>query len=179
MQKIAQRYAKALFQLASTPEEKEQFLTNLQSFKDWAVGSTVFSTLMTNRFIPKDVVAETVHLLCDKAKMSVSVSNFVRYVIEQGRWNIFSDIIEAYIALYQDTHNIKRAEVETAHPLTKDLEESFVTHLESLFKTKLVLQYKVDASLMGGFRAQVGSRQLDSSLKTQLLQLNRKLKGIT
>jgi F-type H+-transporting ATPase subunit delta len=41
----------------------------------------------------------------------------------------------------------------------------------------VVLDTKVDASLLGGVTATVGSLMLDGSVKTQLEQLRRELRG--
>lgn len=176
MQKIAVRYAKALFRLAKSQAEKELFYKHLTYFKDWMVGSSNFRNLFNNLFIPAEVATIVLTEICDKSKLSPVITSFLHHIIDQKRLSLFPAMIEAYCDLYQGENNIRTGDVETANRLNKELEESFTKHLETHFKTNLILKFRVNKSLLGGFRAQVGSHQMDASLLTQLSYLNRTLK---
>ena len=177
MKKIAERYAKALFHLAKTADEKEQYYKDLSQLKNWMVGSSNFSVLFKNPLIPQEIAHNTLSEICAKAKASKEFTQFLLHVVTEGRLRVLPQIIEAYSDLYHAENNISKAEIETAHTLTKDLQENFRTLLEKRFKKKLILNFKVNESLLGGFRVQVGSHQIDSSLMTQLANLSRTLKG--
>lgn len=177
MQKIAARYAKALFRLAKDQKEKDLFFKHLSFFKDWMIGSSNFTDLFTNPLIPHQQASSVLKDICEKSKIDPTVSNFIQYIIDQNRLAAFPSIVDAFITLYQSDNNIKTGDIQTAYPLTKELEASFLKTLEAHFKTNLILKYRVDKDLLGGFRAQVGSYQLDASLQTQLTHLNRTLKG--
>ena len=176
MKKIAQRYAKALFQLAKTATEKENFYNDLGQFRNWMIGSSNFSSLFDNPLIPRHVSHKVLTEICDKGKASQSLKNFLLHVVDEGRLRALPDIIDAYKDLYHADNNIAKAEVETAHVLSNTLKEKFQALLEDRFKTKLIMNFKVNETLLGGFRAQVGSHQIDSSLMTQLENLSRTLK---
>lgn len=177
MKKVAGRYAKALFQLAKTATEKEQYYKDLSKIKTWMLGSSNFGALIENPLLPQGLAQKIFSEICIQGKASKGLTNFLLHVIDEGRLKFLPDIIEDYRTLYHRENNIEKAEVETAHALTKDLEKTFKTVLEKRFDTKLIFNFKVNASLLGGFRAQVGSHQIDSSLITQLTNLSRTLKG--
>ena len=177
MKKIAERYAKALFQLAETADGKELHYKELEQFKNWMVGSSNFLTLIENPLIPKAILHNTLSEICIKGKASKEITSFLLHIVKAGRLNILPKMIEAYIDLYHAENNISKADIETAHALSKTLRENFKTLLESHFNSKLILNFKTNDSLLGGFRVQVGSHQIDSSLMTQLDNLSRTLKG--
>ncbi len=176
MKKIAERYANALFQLATTAAEKEEYYNDLGQLKNWMIGSSNFLNLLENPLIPRDIAHKTVSEICKKGKASKSLTHFLLHIVNEGRLRALPDIIEAYNDLYHAENNISKAEVETAHALSNDLKENFQSLLEARFKTKLIMNFKVNETLLGGFRAQVASHQIDSSLMTQLENLSRTLK---
>ncbi|NCP61772.1 MAG: ATP synthase F1 subunit delta [Alphaproteobacteria bacterium] len=177
MKKVAARYAAALFQLAETAEEKERYYKDLGKLKSWMLGSSNFSMLITNPLLPQKLVKKIMSEICTQGKASVNLTNFFLHIIDQRRIKILPEIIEAYRDLFHQENHIENASIETAHSLTKELEETFKSVLETRFKTKLIFNFKVNTELLGGFRAQVGSHQIDSSLMTQLANLSRTLKG--
>ncbi len=177
MKKVAERYAKALFQLAKTASEKEQYYKDLGKMKAWMLGSSNFGMLIDNPLLPQSIAKKILSEICTKGKASENLTRFLLLVVDEGRLRALPFIIDAYSDLYHADNNISKADVETAHPLTKDLEETFRTVLEKRFKTTLIFNFKVNKSLLGGFRLQVGSHQIDSSVMTQLANLSRTLKG--
>ena len=177
MKKVATRYATALFQLATSAEEKEQYYKDLGKMKAWMLGSSNFSMVIKNPLFPQALAKKVMAEICTQGKASVNLTSFLLHIVDEGRLRALPEIIDAYSDLFHQENHIEKASVETAHPLTKELEENFRTVLETRFKTKLIFNFKVNAGLLGGFRVQVGSHQIDSSLMTQLANLSRTLKG--
>tara|TARA_R110002111_G_scaffold44834_1_gene81429 strand:- start:537 stop:1076 length:540 start_codon:yes stop_codon:yes gene_type:complete len=177
MRKVATRYATALFQLASTAEEKEQYYKDLGKIKTWMLGSSNFGMLIENPLFPQELAKKIMSKICTQGKASTNLTSFLLHIVDAGRLKALPEIIEAYSDLFHKDNHIEKAHVETAHPLTKELEENFKTVLEARFKTKLIFKFKVNANILGGFCVQVGSHQIDSSLMTQLANLSRTLKG--
>jgi len=177
MKKVATRYAIALFQLAQEAGEKEQYYKDLTQIKKWMLGSSNFRVLLENPLLPQEMARQSISKICTQGKASQGLSNFLHLIVDKRRLNALPAIIDAFIEIYNADQNILTGGIETAHPLTTDLEDSFKAVLEARFKTKLILNYKVNAALLGGFRAKVGAHQIDSSLMTQLTNLSRTLKG--
>ena len=65
----------------------------------------------------------------------------------------------------------------TAEPLTEAQQASLEQELRSALGSKVTLDTRVDASLLGGMIVKVGSRMIDSSLRTKLQRLELSLKG--
>lgn len=176
MKIIARRYAKALFQLATTAAEKEQYYKDLSKFKGWMLGSSNLTQLLENPMLPKSLAKSTFLEICTRGEASKILTNFFMLIIDEGRLRALPAIIEAYEDLYYADNNIAKASIESAHELPKGLQDAFQKSLETHFKTTLISSFKVNRSLLGGFRVNVGSHQIDASLMTQLSNLSRTLK---
>ena len=71
------------------------------------------------------------------------------------------------------------AEVITAFPISKKINDSLVEEVKKLTKSdKVELKTKIDKSLIGGLVLRVGSTMIDSSIKTKLNSLKMIMKGV-
>jgi F-type H+-transporting ATPase subunit delta len=67
----------------------------------------------------------------------------------------------------------RAARVESAVPLSADLQAEVAGKLKHLYGDGLNLVFAQDASLLGGLRIQVGSDLFDGSVKTRLAKLEQ------
>jgi len=65
----------------------------------------------------------------------------------------------------------------TAQPLTDGQRDTLEQELRAAMGSKVTLDMQVDESLLGGMVVKVGSRMVDSSLRTKLQRLELSLKG--
>src|SRR6185503_21359335 len=102
---------------------------------------------------------------------------FLLLLAAKRRLFAFTAITRAYESLVAKSRGETEAEVTSARPLaTNELAE-----LSTVLKTRLGreprLTAKVDPSLLGGLVVKVGSRMIDSSLRTKLTGLRAVMKG--
>ena len=83
----------------------------------------------------------------------------------------------AYRDLLSSRRGEMTAEVISAQPLTDVQRASLEQELRTAMGSKVTLDAVVDQSLLGGMVVKVGSRMVDSSLKTKLQRLELSLKG--
>ncbi len=177
MSRVAKRYANALFLMCESQKEKDDLYAELEVFRNWFFGSTELRNLIQNPLIPNDVSKDVITALLDKANASKQLVNTLKYIIDRGRLSHLDEIMSSFRELYQDSNNIKEAKVTTAMPLDDEDKSYFQSYLEERFKYKLQMTYVVDPDLIGGFKVIVGSKLIDSSLKSKLFNLRRTLKG--
>jgi F-type H+-transporting ATPase subunit delta len=67
----------------------------------------------------------------------------------------------------------RAARVESAVPLTADLQAQVAGQLKNLYGDRLNLAFELNPSLLGGLRIQVGSDLYDGSVKTRLEKLQQ------
>ena len=94
---------------------------------------------------------------------------------EPPRANHLPEIIAAYRAMVDADLGRARAQVRTAVAFTDAEKQKLSARLEQALGKRIILEEQVDASLLGGFIAQVGSLILDGSLDGQLARMRQRL----
>ena len=84
-------------------------------------------------------------------------------------------ITHAFEQQYNNRMGIAVAQVTTATPITEELRAKFSNLVAKETGLKVQLQEQVDPSILGGFRLQMGDRQIDSTVKAKLAALRLKL----
>ncbi len=171
--KVAQRYAKALFDIAV---EKNQ-LQDVKNDLDKIVGlkNTELQLFLSSPVIKaakKTVVFESVF---SKHVGAVTLS-FFRLVFSKGRSIAMVEIIEAYNDMFRKKMGIQVVELTTAMPLSDQLKQSILTSLSGinmLKDKKIELKEHVDESIIGGMVLQVEDKLFDASIKHDLQFIKR------
>ena len=86
-------------------------------------------------------------------------------------------MISAYQAMLASRRGEATAEVVSAKPLTKTQQNRIGRALKKAIGSEVAIDARVDAGLLGGLVVKVGSRMVDSSLRTKLQQLGFAMKG--
>jgi F-type H+-transporting ATPase subunit delta len=103
--------------------------------------------------------------------------NFIGLVALNRRLFALPAMIRSYLAELADRRGEVTAEVTSAQQLSPAQTESLEAALRTAVGSKVALSVDVDSSLIGGLVVKVGSRMVDSSLKTQLQKMKLAMKG--
>jgi F-type H+-transporting ATPase subunit delta len=103
------------------------------------------------------------------------VQDFLGLVADRGRADHLTEIIAAYRLLVDAELGRARAQVRTAVAFTDAEKRQLATRLERVLGKRIIVEEQVDATLLGGFIAQVGSLILDGSLDGQLARMRQRL----
>jgi F-type H+-transporting ATPase subunit delta len=104
---------------------------------------------------------------------------FVGTIAINGRLQNLKNIVDEFLKMMSDKRGELVADVITAFPISKDINNSLVKEVKKLTKSeKIELKTTVDKSLIGGFVLRVGSTMIDSSIKTKLNSLKMIMKGV-
>jgi F-type H+-transporting ATPase subunit delta len=104
-----------------------------------------------------------------------SVRNFVGILLDKGRLELLEEIVEAYRRLLDDRMGIVRARITAARPLDAVEQNELAAKLMEKTGKKVRMEIAVDASLIAGVVAQVGSTIYDGSVRTQLQAFKNRL----
>ena len=107
------------------------------------------------------------------------VTNFIGILIDRGRLELLDEIIDAYRRLLDDRMGIVLAVVTVARPLDTTQQNELATKLMERTGKMIRMEVAVDALLIGGVVAQVGSTVYDGSVRTQLQTFKNRLIGET
>jgi F-type H+-transporting ATPase subunit delta len=165
---VAGRYASALFELANESSKLSDVEKDLVTFQGLLDESSDLVRLVRSPVIAADDQARAIAVIVDKAGIGGLAANFLKLVSSNRRLFVIQDIIKAYRTLAAKARGEIAAEVTSAVPLSDEQVASLKETLKASMGKDVTLQSRVDPSLLGGLIVKVGSRMIDSSLKTKL-----------
>jgi F-type H+-transporting ATPase subunit delta len=175
---LSGRYATALFELADEQKELDQVADDLSSVGAMLEDSDDLRRMIRSPVISKDDQQKAMQALLDAAGIGALTQNFIGVVIENRRLFALPGMIKGYLALLARARGEATAEVVSAKPLTDAQSQAIMDSLRKAVGTKVTIDAKVDEALLGGLVVKVGSRMVDTSLKTKLSQLRLAMKGV-
>jgi F-type H+-transporting ATPase subunit delta len=165
---VAGRYASALFELANESSKISDVEKDLVTFQGLLDESPDLVRLVRSPVIAADDQARAIAVIVDKAGISGLAANFLKLVSSNRRLFVIQDIIKAYRALAAKARGEISAEVTSAVPLSDEQVAALKETLKASMGKDVALQSRVDPGLLGGLIVKVGSRMIDSSLRTKL-----------
>ena len=106
------------------------------------------------------------------------VGNFIRVIARNRRLFVMPEMLSAFRRLVADHNGEANAEVTVAKALTAAQTKELKAALKSVVGKDVAIDASVDPSLLGGMIVKIGSRQIDTSLRTKLSSLKLALKEV-
>ena len=170
--RVARRYARAAFDLAVSTGQEEAWLRDLRVIESILTQEEV-AKLLDNPAVPDAEKREVVERAL--AGLDQLRRNFVYVLLEHGRTSAISEIIAEFQKELNAYQGIAIAEVTTAVPLDDAESRAVPRRLEQLVGKRIILEKRVDPSILGGVIARIGDRLVDGSIAGQLESLRREL----
>lgn len=172
---VAKRYAKALVQLAEEKKTVDKTRDDLVAFVG-AVGSlpAMQKLFASPVFTPENKKA-VIKDLAGKLGMQPTTQRFVEHLAETGRIRYVSDVLDAFQNILAERLNRAAVQLTTAAPLKPADLADIKKMLEGLTGKQVDIDPKIDASLIGGAKARIGSVIYDGTIKNQLSKMRMKL----
>jgi F-type H+-transporting ATPase subunit delta len=174
---VAGRYASALFDLAKEQNAVAAVEADLVKFDGLLSMSDDLRAMVRSPVISADEQSKALAAVSAKAGISGVAANFLGLVARNRRLFVVSEMIKNYRQLCAKSRGEVDAEVTSAMPLTDAQTAALKQVLKASAGSDVVLSAKVDPSLLGGLVVKIGSRMIDSSLKTKLANLSVALKA--
>ncbi|MBI4635296.1 MAG: ATP synthase F1 subunit delta [Candidatus Rokubacteria bacterium] len=173
---VARSYAKALFALARERNETDAVAREVGTVVEVLAGEPELRAFFARPWIAAGARRAAAVEIATRLGVSPLVRDFLALVASKGRAGHFEAMAAAYRDLLDAAEGRVRARVRTAVPLTDDARSTLARRLgQTLGSTQVVLQEEVDAQLLGGFVAEIGSVIVDGSLDGQLARLRERL----
>jgi len=173
----ASRYARALFDVTlkegadveKVQGELDQFVTLFRSHE-------VLSQTLGNPAIPASKKVAVVKALLDRAGgVSPTLAKLMLLLAERDRLILLPDVLRTYRERLMDHQKVIRGEVTTAMALPADKLRGLEQGLQRATGRTVVLESKVDPSIIGGVITRLGSTVYDGSVTTQLQKMKEAL----
>lgn len=174
---VAGRYASALFELANESSKVNEIEGDLVNFQTLLDESPDLMRVVRSPVIAANDQSKAIAAVLEKAGIGGLTANFLKLVTANRRLFVIQDIIKAYRSLAAKARGEITAEVTSAFALNDDQIAALKDTLKASVGKDVTLQSRVDPSILGGLIVKVGSRMIDSSLKTKLQNMKAVLSG--
>jgi F-type H+-transporting ATPase subunit delta len=174
---MAGRYANALFELALDNKAVDAVKKDLDQFDALVADSADLNRLVRSPVFGADEQLKALSAILTKAGIAGLAANFLRVITTNRRLFAVHDMIRAYRVLVARHKGEVTAQVTVAEKLSDKNMDALKGALKSVTGGKEIdLDVKVDPAIIGGLVVKVGSRMVDSSLRTKLNSIKLAMK---
>ena len=174
----ASRYARALFDVLvkESAANIEKAQTELQQFSDLYGQNPGLAVALGNPAIPASKKVAVVKAILEKAgAVTPAVGKLFLLLAERDRLVLLPELARAYRERVMDYQQVVRGDVTTAVALPPEKLRAIEQGLQRATGRKVVLESKVDPSIIGGVVTRLGSTVYDGSVTTQLQKMKQAL----
>ncbi len=176
---MAGRYAAALFDLAKEEGQVDKVEKDINDFQSLLDMSEDLRNMVASPVVPTEEQSAAVAAVLKKAGISGLTSNFFKLIAKNRRMFAVPDMITSFRAIAADDRGEVTAEVTSATALTGEQTAALKATLKDSIGKDVQLDATVDPSILGGLIVKVGSRMVDSSLRSKLSAMRVGLKGVS
>jgi F-type H+-transporting ATPase subunit delta len=173
---MAGRYATALFELALENNAVDAVKADLDRFDAMVGENPDLMRLVRSPVFSAEIQARALGAVLEKAGIGGLTLRFLQVVVANRRLFAVRDMIKAFRALVAQHKGEATAEVTVAEPLKAAHVDALRAALRSVTGKDVDLDVKVDAGILGGLVVKLGSRMVDSSLRTKLNAIKHAMK---
>src|SRR5690625_3274666 len=174
----AGRYATALFELAQEADELDLVEGNLNQLAQALEESPELGDLIRNPIYSRDEQGRAIGAVAERMGLSKLVQNVVGLMAAKRRLFALPAMIAQLRALLTEHRGEITAEVAAAQPLSDTQRGALAARLKESLGRDVNLDVRVDKDIIGGLVVRVGSRMIDSSIRSRLARLQNAMKEV-
>ncbi len=175
---VALRYASALYDLATEAGAVAGVEADLDKMTALLDESADLRRLTSSPVFSAEDQVKAMTAVLDAAGIGGWAGNFVKLAARNRRLFVLPDMIKAFKALASAGRGEVPAEVVSAEALSDAVVANLKTALSEATAKTVTLSTRVDPALIGGLIVKVGSKMIDTSLKTRLTKLETAMKEV-
>jgi len=167
-------YGQSLYDLAAEEGLSEEILKQMDAVNAIFKENPDYITLLLEPSIPR---RERLGLLEEafRDQLHPYLQNFLMILLENNLLRGFGSCCRTFRESYNKDHGIEEATVTSAIEMTDAQVDSLRAKLEQISGKKVILRQKVDGSVLGGLKVEIGGRLLDGTVMGRLADLRKKV----
>jgi F-type H+-transporting ATPase subunit delta len=173
---VAGRYATALFELARDAKAVDATKADLDKFDALVTESTDLARLVRSPVFSADTQMKALSAILTKAGISGLAAQLLKVLTANRRLFAVRDVTRAFRALVAKFKGEIAADVTVAEKLSDKNLDALKSALKTVTGKDVDLNVKVDPAIIGGLVVKLGSRMVDSSLRTKLNSIKHAMK---
>ena len=169
MEKIAQVYARALFEVARQHGKLDEIREQLAQFADALNEHRELAVFFFSPYFSQKEKQEALGRVVQGAE--AIFMNFLNLLIEKHRMPVIFRIRDAYERMWEEENRTLPVEITSAIELDQGTVEKIAKQIGERTGRKVKLATRVDPEILGGLVVRVGNAILDASIRNRLEQL--------
>lgn len=175
---LAARYALALYELADDQKVLDEVAGDLTALRQLLAESDEFVRLIRSPVLSRADQAKGVSAIAETFGANALTTKFMGVLAANRRLFALPGMITAFLEELARRRGEVAADVTSAVELSSAEVEAVTDALRKVVGQKVSVNLTVDPALIGGLVVRVGSRMIDSSLRTKLQRLQFAMKGV-
>ena len=176
--RIADRYARALFSLASEKKQLSVVKGDLDTVGAALTDGSAFSRLVNSPAIARNDQVKGMRAVLTQMKVSKMTQEFFRVLAENRRLAVTPFVVEQFADLVAQSRNETTADVTSAYPLSpaqlKELKQSII---KAMGRADVQLRTHEDPEILGGVVIRVDGKMFDNSISSKIERLATSMKA--
>ena len=172
---LAHRYAKAVYELAVENRTQDKVFGDLRALENALEQDHAIPSFLSNPMVSADDRVAVLNKAFEGNSISKEATDLILLLARNDRFGIFKEVVHAFEAQADEANGVCRGVVRSATVLDQAEREKIESTVEVALKKKVIMQYKVDPTVIGGLVAQVGSYTFDDSIAFHLRRMNEEL----
>jgi len=164
----SKRYARALFEVANESSELVKTENSLIEFLNIYDSSFELVNFLKNPTQSNKNQLEAINIISNKLTFSKNLNNFMSLLVKKKRIFFVKKIIQNFLKLCSEKRNELKASLVSSKTLSEEELNEISSQFSQSIGSKIKFEYRVDESLIGGVKIQLGSLMVDTSIKNKL-----------
>lgn len=175
---IAARYATAIFEIAKESNALGNLDSNVTELAAALEASEDLSALISSPLVSRDDQEKAIATVAQKMGLEAALSNGLALMAQKRRLFVLPQLLAQLAALISEEKGEVTAEVASAKALTKNQSEKLSKTLAARVGKTVKINATVDEELIGGLVVKVGSKMIDTSIRSKLNSLQNAMKEV-
>ena len=175
---IASRYATAVFELAKESKKLKALEGDVGALEAALADSADFRALVNSPVYTRDEMEGAIAALAKTMKLSPVVGNTLALMAQNRRLFVLPQLVASLNAMLAEEKGEVTADVVSAKALTKAQSDKLAKTLKAQVGKTVTINATVDEDLIGGLVVKVGSKMIDTSVRSKLNALQNSMKEV-
>ena len=171
----SERYARALYEVSKESSDLEKIEVDVKNFQSLFENNPEIKNFIQNPAYVIEIQNKVLNILSEKLDFTKNLKNFFLLLIKKRRMFFIKKIADAFLKLCSKNRGEIKASLISSKELSSNELEGISKELSSSMGSTIKFDYKVDQSLIGGLKLQLGSFMIDTSIKNKLKKYEQRM----
>jgi F-type H+-transporting ATPase subunit delta len=168
-------YSQALFELASESNLANDIENQVSSILELIRKSEDIKEFIKDPTNKIEDQLKIINVISDQFKFNELLKKFLGFTITKRKFFYIEKILNDFLFICSNSRGEIQAELSAAKNLNESEINKIKDELSSTFGSNIKLNHKYDPNLIGGLIIKVGSTMIDTSIKSKLQKIEKKM----